>query len=62
MKTIIETNYGFVNATFTAGKRYPLSFSYANDAAQAFTANQASMMFHLLENNCIEVKRAFWVK
>ena len=61
-KTIIETERGFVRAEFVPGRRYPETFWFDETMAQPFAPTHASMLFRLLENNNIEVKRAFEVK
>ena len=62
IRSIIETQNGFVNATFKRGHRLPESFSYNQDTAQTFTLDQAETLMQMLENNNIYVKRAFYCK
>lgn len=62
MKTIIETENGFVNAEWRNGREYPESICVDQFEAQAFTQKRADLLLDLLKNNNIEVKRAIWVK
>lgn len=63
MRAFIETEKrGFVNANFRRGQRLPETFWYDETTAQTFTLDQNETLLQLLENNCIEVRRAVYVR